>query len=74
MEQFLTSQKGKTFMWHSVFWILLGLAVGWLATFFAGASAGDAGNSAISTFTAQMSSNPDFMFSGHTAKSMWPLP
>src|SRR3989344_562789 len=49
MEQFLVSQHGKRFMWHSVFWILLGLIVGWLATFFAGASAGDAGNSAINS-------------------------
>src|SRR5690349_17904304 len=49
MEQFLTSQKGKRFMWHSVIWIVLGCAVGYLATFFAGASAGDAANTAINT-------------------------
>ena len=49
MEQFLASQHGKRFMWHSVLWILLGLAVGYLATYFAGASAGDAGNSAINS-------------------------
>ena len=49
MEQFLTSQKGKTFLWYSVLWIALGIAVGYLATFFAGASAGDAGSSAINS-------------------------
>ncbi len=49
MEQFLVSQRGKTFLWHSVFWIALGIAFGYLATYFAGASAGDAGNSAISS-------------------------
>ena len=36
-------------MWHSVFWILLGLIVGWLATFFAGASAGDVVDGAINS-------------------------
>jgi len=49
MEQFLTSQKGKTFLWHSVFWIALGAAVGYLATYFAGASAGDVSSSAINS-------------------------
>ena len=49
MERFLTSAHGKKFMWHSVLWIAIGCAVGWLATYFAGASAGDASNSAINS-------------------------
>lgn len=49
MEQFLKSQEGKKFIWHSVFWIALGCIVGYLATFFGGASAGDASLSAINT-------------------------
>ena len=49
MEQFLDSREGRRFKWHSVFWIVLGCGVGYLATFFAGASAGDAGNSAINS-------------------------
>src|SRR3989344_1925131 len=49
MEQFLKSQEGKKFIWHSVFWIALGCVVGYLTTYFAGASAGDAGNSAINS-------------------------
>ena len=36
-------------MWHSVLWIALGCAVGYIATFFAGASAGDASNTAINS-------------------------
>lgn len=49
MEQFLASQHGKKFLWHSIFWIALGGLVGYLATFFAGASAGDASSSAINS-------------------------
>lgn len=49
MEQFLKSQEGKKFIWHSVFWIALGCVVGYLATFFGGASAGDVSSSAINT-------------------------
>ena len=49
MEQFLKSQEGKKFLWHSVFWIALGCVVGYVATFFAGASAGDASTSAINS-------------------------
>src|SRR6185312_5379791 len=32
--------RSRRFLLHSVFWIVLGLAFGWLATYFAGASAG----------------------------------
>src|ERR1700759_2452388 len=49
MEQFLSSDKGKRFMWHSVLWIALGCLVGYLATYFAGASAGDAADAAINS-------------------------
>lgn len=49
MEQFLASQRGKKFLWHSVFWIVLGSAIGYLATLFVGASAGDPSNSAINS-------------------------
>jgi Amt family ammonium transporter len=49
MEQFLSSTHGKKFMWHSVLWIALGCFVGYLATYFGGASSGDAANSAISS-------------------------
>lgn len=49
MEQFLESQEGKKFKWHSIFWIVLGLAVGYMATRFAGASAGNVANSAINS-------------------------
>jgi ammonium transporter, Amt family len=49
MEQFLESQHGKKFKWHSVLWIALGCLVGYMATRFAGASAGDASNSAINS-------------------------
>jgi Amt family ammonium transporter len=49
MEQLLESKKGKRFAWHSVFWIVLGCLVGYMATRFAGASAGDATNSGINS-------------------------
>lgn len=49
MEQFLKSQEGKGFVWYAVFWIALGCAVGYLATFFAGASAGEASVSALNS-------------------------
>lgn len=49
MEQLLESGKRKRFMWHSVFWIVLGCLVGYMATKFAGASAGDAASTAINS-------------------------
>ena len=40
MEQFLVHARSRMFMWHSLFWIVLGCVVGYAATFFAGASSG----------------------------------
>ena len=40
MEQLLEHAKNKRFMWHVVLWVVVGCAVGYCATYFAGASAG----------------------------------
>ena len=48
MEQFLKLANSKLFLIHSVFWIVLGIVVGYAATYFAGASAGGYDASAIS--------------------------
>ena len=48
MEQFLKLANSKLFLLHSVFWIVLGIVVGYFATFFAGASAGEYDASLIS--------------------------
>jgi Amt family ammonium transporter len=40
MEQFLGYARSRMFFWHSVLWIAIGCVVGYMATFFAGASAG----------------------------------
>src|SRR5690242_4380079 len=49
MEPFLAAVRSRIFIWHCVFWIVLGCALGYLATFFAGASAGDASSAAINS-------------------------
>ncbi len=54
MEQLLGAAQRRMFLLHSLFWIALGCAVGWLATYFAGASAGDAGSAISSGDTAWM--------------------
>ncbi|MBI3573747.1 ammonium transporter [Candidatus Kaiserbacteria bacterium] len=53
MEQLLNAAKGR-FFWHLGAWLGVGALVGWLATYFAGASAGDPGNAINAGDTAWM--------------------
>ncbi len=53
MEQLLNAARGR-FLRHLALWLGLGALVGWVATYFAGASAGDAGTAINSGDTAWM--------------------
>ena len=49
MEQLLESIGRRRLMWHAAAWAILGTFIGWLCTFFAGASAGTFDASLINT-------------------------
>lgn len=47
MEQLLADARRTNFVWHLIFWLAVGLVIGYVATFFAGASAGEYDAAAI---------------------------
>ena len=49
MEQLLTGGARRRFVRHSIVWIIVGCAVGYMASFFSGASAGSVDSSLINT-------------------------